>query len=73
MISPTDLFHPPPAPHFETIGEEKLRNGALPPRKTETDSGLWCKLFRKLVCKLVAELNWKAYYINKLVPPLSME
>jgi hypothetical protein len=22
------------------------------------------------VCKLVVELDWKAYYINKLVPPL---
>jgi hypothetical protein len=38
--------------------------------KTEADSGLWCKPFRKLVCKLVVELDWKEYYINKLVPLL---
>lgn len=38
--------------------------------RTETDSGLWCKPFRKLVCKLAVRLDWKACSINKEVPPL---
>jgi hypothetical protein len=29
--------------------------------------GLWCEPFRKFVCRLVAELDWKAYCSNKIV------
>ena len=51
-------------------GGEEIKKWSFTSTNTEAGSELWCKTFRKLVCKLVVELDWKTYYSDKLVPPL---